>query len=352
MGEFAKKWIAGIVAAVIVVVIVAIAIGRMDKKTTLKSTTSNNAAQKVAPPAAVVPPQTAAVAIPSFASSDAKSAEIRNEVVEPATPRKAAAKFGKPQHIVASRIQPGTQALSVGANNSASSQSAPTRLATQSSGQSQTQVSQAQPPVSPPDVATQPVQQLAQPNAEAQAKVVNLTAGDMKTTAHVDLDGVFINETSLVRENSKIATPPQNGALVTATGNAITLSPNSQFTAQPNSFLLDGGASNVNTATGMAARVKEYTITPVDPQSGTHYEVNWERDGVYVYARKLDVYIDGPCHFRKKLEQGQVARIPDPKRCGVIWFRNWPYAVAFGGAVGTGVGVVYYVTRPMSGSYP
>ena len=362
MGEFAKKWMAGIAAALVVVAIVAIAIGRMDRKTTTTPSTLNNvvAQQKAAPPTAVAPAPAPEVASTQVASSQsvpasaAKTAEIRNEAVPAAsTPQHAAAKLSKPQqHVNLAHPQANAPVASAVANPAPSSQ--PTTPQMQAIVQSQPQVPQSQPPASPPDVAAPPVQQLAQANTTPQTMQINQTNGAMKTTGKVDINGNFTNDTALVYSNDKIVTPGQNGALVTGTGNSITLGASSQFTAQPNSFLLDGGTSNVNTATGMATKVKEYKITPVDPKSGTQYEVNWQSDGVYVYARNLDVYIDGPCDFHKKLEQGKIARIPDPHRCGVIWLndRTWPYAVAFGSAVGAGVVVVYYVTRDMSPSSP
>jgi hypothetical protein len=56
------------------------------------------------------------------------------------------------------------------------------------------------------------------------------STGVMKTTGKVDLNGIFKNETALVYPNNKIVTPGQNGALVTAPGNAIALGANAQFT--------------------------------------------------------------------------------------------------------------------------
>jgi hypothetical protein len=166
----------------------------------------------------------------------------------------------------------------------------------------------------------------------------------MNTTGNVNVNGVFTKVTALLDENYKIDTPGQNGALVTGQGNAIALGANAQFTLQSNAFALDGGASNVNTSTGMATKVKEYTIQPVDPKLQTQFEVNYEDDGVYVYARVKDVDIIGPCDRRWRLEQGKAVKIPDPRRCGgLIWLDHvkvWPYAVAWGSAFGAGVGVI------------
>lgn len=354
MGELAKKWAAGIAAAVVVVAIVAIAIGRMDRKTTSKGTTLSSVGPKTSSPSSVVPPQSAPIAIPPVASAEGKTAEIQNEVVESAATPKSAAKVGKPRHVVSNRSQPGAQASRLGVSSAAPTQSTIAQEASQPVTQSQPPNAQAPMQASPPDVATQPVQLSTQAETEAQTKQIDLTSNAMKTTGKVDLNGNFTNETALVYANDRIVTPGQNGALVTAEGNAIRLGTHSEFTAQPNSFLLNSGASNVNTATGMAAKIKEYTITPVEPKLSTRYEVNWESDGVYVYARTLDVKIDGPCDFHKTLKQGKAIRIPDPRRCGVMWLneRSWPYAVASAGATGGAI-AVYEVTRqPMSGSSP
>jgi hypothetical protein len=351
MGDFAKRWMAAIAVAVALVIIASNAIGRMERKSTPAPGTRNAAVVPKSAPSPKVEPlpaSSSANASAGQSGSAVKSAEIGNEAASTATPQNAAGNVSKPQHMAAGRTQPQTASSSSIASGTA--QLPLTATHSQAVAQTQAQVSPAQPPLSPPDSATPPAQQLTQGIAEPHAMEINQTTGAMKTTGKVDLNGTFRNETALVYLNDKIVTPERNGALVTAEGNSITLGTNAEFTAQPNSFLLDSGASSVNTATGMAAKVKEYTITPVDPKLATHYEVKWERDGVYVYARAGDLEITGPCRQSWRVEQGKAVKIAEPTRCkpGVIWLDDvghWPEIAIAGASVGAGAagaGVVAY----------
>jgi hypothetical protein len=358
MGEFAKKWMAGIAAAGVVVVIAAIAIGRMDRKPTLQSANSNiNAVAKAAPVAATtVQPSAPQVATSPNPSTPEKAGVESAAIAQVAAEKSVAA----PSHVASSRAQPHIAHPTNTSSNGVAQVHSPVaseHAATQPVAQNQVQAAQSQPPLSPPDTATPPAQQLAAPETTAQVMPVNRTGG-MKTTGSVNVNGSFTKSSTLVYADDQIVTPGQNGALVTAPGNAVALGPGAQFTAQPNAFALDSGASNVNTSTGMAAKVKAYTITPVDPKLATHYEVNWESDGVYVYARTGDVDITGPCNRSWRLEEGKAVKIPSPLRCDpLVWLnggRVLPYAVAWGSAAAAGTGVIIYLSRhpSMSGSAP
>jgi hypothetical protein len=342
MGDLVKRWIAGIGAAAAVIVIAVVAIGRMDRKAMPQSAPANavTASKATSPFAPAASNQ--ATAPQATPLSDVKPAKIRNETTGPmSAPQKAVEGIAKNARV--DRSQPVESTSSSGTSAGTQSQATTTQASKQAIAQAQ--AAQTQPPVPPPDTAMPPAQQMAPGNTAPTTMQVNETSGAMKTTGGVNLNGTFTKSTALVYSKDQIVTPAQNGALVTAPGNAIALGTNAQFTAEPNSYLLDSGASNVNTSTGMVTKVKEYAIAPADPKLATHYEVNWEGNSVYVYARTGDVIITGPCRSWK-LEQGKAAKIPNPLRCGaLIWLNDvghWP-AYAFAGATGAGAGVVIYI---------
>jgi hypothetical protein len=198
----------------------------------------------------------------------------------------------------------------------------------------------------PPDTGTPSGQNVG--GAEGSLTTVTQAkepSGLFQTSGNVSINGEFTKDRSLVYAENKVVTPGGNGALLTGNNNVVILSNNSQFTAQPNQFFLDSGRSDVNTSTGLAARVKDYTITPVLPQSETHYDINWADDGVYVYARKGDVDITAPCRSWR-VKEGQGVKIRDPRRCaGIVWLDQapkWP-RYAFGGMAAAGTGVVIWI---------
>jgi hypothetical protein len=379
MGEFVKKWMAGIGAAAVVIIIAAIAIGRMDHKVAVNTVTTNavnpssvgtpQTAQPSAPTTSQAAPAVLPAASAPAANVQAAAPTSTSPTLTPSTSTPApstppqVAQPAKPQHGNGTRTH-STQIKSSPTNNAGvpgSSQAAAGQSTTPTNSPAPVQTAQAQPPpVSPPDIATLPVEQLAGPDTAAQTMQIDLAHG-MRTTGSVNVNGNFTKSSTLVHLDDRIVTPGQNGALVTDTGNVVSLGPDAQFTAQPNGFALDSGASNVNTSTGLSTKIKEYTVKPVDPNLDTHYEVNWESDGVYVYARTHDVEIIGPCDHHWTLEEGKAVRIPDPKRCGgLIWLTNtrtWPYKLVYGAAVGaaTGVGVCLYLqnhSQSMSSSGP
>ena len=228
MGEFVKKWMAGIGAAAVVVIIAAIAIGRMDHKDAAKTATSNpvgtssvvtpQAAQPSAPMASQAAP-----AVPPAASAPAANIQTApaTSTPTPSTPPQVAQAV-QPQHARATHTQssqlklpPTTTAIAPASSQAEAGQStAPT------SSQAQVQTAQAPSPVSPPDTPMPPVQQLAAPDTAAQTMQVDLASG-MRTTGSVSVNGNFTKSSTLVHSADHIVTPGQNGALVTDTGNAV-----------------------------------------------------------------------------------------------------------------------------------
>lgn len=350
MGDSFKKWMAGITAALIVIIIAAIALGRMERNAAsgVSAPTSRMAA-KASPPASVAhPSENPETNSQKVGVANEKSAAMRNEAGASMGAKKAADRSAV--HIRGGQVR----AAPSQAGNQSSAQSS--ALASQTSAQpiaqanlkgapgQQAQV-QPQMPSSAPDTATTQAQATQTVTSVSMSSQENERRGLLKTTGRVNLNGVYTPTSSLVYENDHLGTPGLNGALLTGTGNAIALGYNAQFTAQLNQFLLDAGQSNVNTNTGMSTVVKDYTITPVDPNRETHYEVNWEDDGIYVYARTNDVEIKAPCR-RWRVKEGDAIKISDPRKCGILWLGqqpgHWPYAVV-GGAAAAGTGVLIWL---------
>jgi hypothetical protein len=333
MGDSMKRWMAGLGAAAVVVAIAVIVIGRIERK----------------PAPAISPPQSAATPKPAPAPTHAtasqpiekregglqaeqqgevNTAELRNESAGGETARGVQ----KPPAFQGLRVVRSAAKIFAphqGAPMSTSQPSPQTAQRTQETGPPQ-----AAPP-SPPDVAAAPVQTAPAATATPAAMQVSLPSGLLKTTGSVSLNGVFTTTTSLVYDNCRVATPGQNGALLTGAGNAIALGPNAQLTAKPNEYMLDSGSSRVNTRTGWKAKIKDWTVQPVNPNAATQYEVNWESEGVYVYARVQDVDLISPlCKEKFHLEEGKAVKIPDLHRCAIIWMQNdagWSKYVMAGG---------------------
>ena len=344
MGEFAKKWLAGVGAAAVVTAIAVIAIGKMERKSAPAPSShiaaSKPAAQSPTAPAPVQPQATASAVTPPSEPSKPKI-PAQSEEVNLAASQNAAQKITKP-HVRAASKTGSSAAPKASSQASNAPTSAPANAA------SQPQVAQTNAPAAPPDVAT-PAPQSMQPEAQPATMQVVQPEG-MTITGNVTVGGEFSKISRIVYPNDQVLTPEQNGALATAKGNAIALGANTQFKPDTtNSFQLDSGASNVSTKTGMTAKVKgDWRVEPVHPDASTQYEVNYEGDAVYVYARVNDVdVISDPCHRSIRVEQGKAIRIPNFKGCGVGWLdgsgRTWPYKVAWGSAAAGGTGVIIWL---------
>jgi hypothetical protein len=179
------------------------------------------------------------------------------------------------------------------------------------------------------------------------------TPEGMAITGNVTVAGTFTKLSRIVYPDNQVLTPEQNGALVTARQNAIALGANTQFKPDTmNSFKLDAGASNVSTKTGMKATLKgNWRVEPVHPDVPTQYEINYESDGIYVYARVNDVNVTDPCNRPFRVNEGKAIRIPNFKGCGFDWLdengraavRTWPYKAAWGSAAAGGTGVIIWL---------
>jgi len=355
MGEFAKKWLAGLGAAAVVTVIAVVAIGKMERKST-PAPSAQMAARKPATSLQNTPAQPQAQSPAANPQAGAQMEAIQSAKVNLAAPQNAAEETAPPQTRVARKT--GSSAGPKATSPTGSTPTIPT-----STVPAQPEVAQATPPAAPPDVATPAVQPL---QAEAHPVTIQVAPPEgMAITGNVTVEGTFTKLSTWLRTEQQVLTPGQNGALVTATGNAIALGANTQFKPDTmNSFSLDAGASNVSTKTGMKAKVKgNWRIEPVHPDAPTQYEVNYENDGVYVYARVNDVYvINDPCVRKFRVQEGKAIRIPNFKGCGWDWLdengraavRTWPYKAVLGSAAAGGTGVMIWLAthQDMSPDHP
>lgn len=328
MGEFAKKWIAGIAAAVVIVTVAGIAIGKMEHKPA--PTSANSGVLKT----------TSLSATSSAISARVPVAEPASEATAPKPSAPAEVTAAAQKSTVKTSWRRVTESRTVPPNYPAS----PVENAPGPAQNDAQPVMAQQVPQAPPDVATPPVQPVQQ--AVPATVPVSRTDG-MLTTGNVSVNGAFTKDSSLIYPNDQLTTPGQNGALVTSNGNAIALGSNSQFRAESmNWFQLDAGASNVNTSTGMSARVKDYTIEPV-ANAPTQYEVGWQEGSVFVFARTNDITVKDKCGRSWRLQQGKLVKISSPTRCGaVVWItepRKLPGAVVWGSAAGAGTGVLIWI---------
>ncbi len=182
----------------------------------------------------------------------------------------------------------------------------------------------------------------AEPKSNSASPQSEQAPATLHVTPNVTIDGVATKDSGLVGVNQNVATPAENGAVLSGARNTISIGPNTQLLrTEANVYSLDRGTSQVNTTSGMTARVKAYTIKPADPTTATQYEVTWASNGVYVFARNGAIEITGPCNKPYHLDAGRAVNIPDPTHCGVSpaggpSVKTWPYAVALGGAAAAG----------------
>ncbi len=359
MGESAKKWLAGLGAAAVVMAFAAITISKMEHKNALTPANSKAAIKATQPqqtPAQIQTPPPSAVTAQATQPAELKAAEIQNEKVNSSAGRNAAAKAA---------TTPEKTGIKTGSNSGAKATAEVSKAPETSSSAAAvpTQPSPTSAPVTPPDVAT-PSAQPIQAETKPAAMQVGQREG-MMVTGNVNVDGEFSKISRIVYPNNQVLTPGQNGAVVTAKQSAIALGANTQFKPESmNTFALDAGASNVSTKTGMTVNLKgDWRVKPVHPDAATQYEVNYESDGIYVYARVSDVdVISDPCHRSIRVEEGKAIRIPKFKACGVDWLdesgraggRTWPYKAAWGTAAAGGTGVVIWLAthQDMSPDHP
>ena len=370
MGDSFKKWMAGIIAAVVVILVAMIAIGRIERKSTPAGSSSKSAALSKSTIRHTVNPSSSPDMPSSPRSAPKQEAEVQSEQqagIKSAgmhSPATGAAQRTTPQ--TASPSKPSlfhtSAKTSMAAKQPSPIPSSQAQPPLQAQPLSQTTPQNYPPastvaavPASPHDVAANPAQTTSSASTTPAAMQASQPSGLLKTTGGVNVNGIFTRTTSLVYDNDQVITPGRNGALLTASGIAIALGPNAQLTAEPNEYMLDQGASKVNTSTGWKAKIKDWTVQPVDPRAETRYEVNWESDGVYVYARQNDLELISPCR-RFRLEEGKAVKIPDPRRCGMMWLQNnpnWPkYVMAGAAATGAGVLIYLYTQPKMSGDSP
>ena len=145
-------------------------------------------------------------------------------------------------------------------------------------------------------------------------------------------------------------------------GNSLVFIPKSKFHTMHNAYRLESGGSKVATYSGMTAHLPNcYSVTPVQLDTLTQYEVNWSGNSAYVYARKRDVRInysasgepdrsrDVTDHHPNRdwiVKEGHWARIDDVKLCKPAVFLwpepNLPTALELTGATGFFVSIPFW----------
>jgi hypothetical protein len=169
------------------------------------------------------------------------------------------------------------------------------------------------------------------------------TATGLKAANRIIIDGVTSPSATPIRVDDIVFTEANNSAQVIGKGNTLVFTPNSNFVAQMNAYVLKSGGSKVASYTGMTARVGCFSVFPVDSNLMTLYEVNWSGSSVWVYARSYDVYITRQEHpgdtnvddkHRWLVKGGQTARISDVHLCeplvGIWPVDNLNTAIALG----------------------
>ena len=147
--------------------------------------------------------------------------------------------------------------------------------------------------------------------------------------------------------NQDVLTDTANHLHVISRGNTIIFTPNSNFHTRVNGFDLNDGGTKVASYTGMTAFLPNcFSVSPVDPNLLTLYEVDWlDKSAAVVYARSQNVninyYVEGaprrdePMKAPTKswtVKEGHFARIPDVPACKPILYFGpenvWPVYAA------------------------
>jgi len=135
--------------------------------------------------------------------------------------------------------------------------------------------------------------------------------------------------------NENVLTDTTNHLHVISRGNTLIFTPNTNFHTRINAFDLESGGSKVASYTGMTAYLPHcFSVSPVDPNLLTLYEVDWLQDkAAVVYARSQDVninyYVNGAPRYNEGtkaptkswiVKEGHFARIPDVPLCKPILY--------------------------------
>jgi hypothetical protein len=109
--------------------------------------------------------------------------------------------------------------------------------------------------------------------------------------------GVTVNDkpaaasTALYRDDL-IRTAKQSAARIKASGSTVDISPETIVQFDGEKLVLDHGSVSVNTTVGLRIRVGCLTVTPVNGENWTHYDVSDVDGNVTTAALKSDVYIN------------------------------------------------------------
>ena len=131
---------------------------------------------------------------------------------------------------------------------------------------------------------------------------VSLAAQDAAGAILHSNGGVLLNKnpapaTAALFSDDLIQTPQNQVARIDASGSSADINPQTLVEFEADELVLDHGTLSVNTTRGLRVRVGCLTVTPVNPQDWTHYEVTDVDGKVTVSALKSDVNIDS--HYRE-----------------------------------------------------
>ena len=98
-------------------------------------------------------------------------------------------------------------------------------------------------------------------------------------------------------------------ARLEATGSSTDVHPETMFTFESDELVLEHGILTVNTSRGLKVRAGCVTVTPVNGDAWTHYEVADVDGKVRVSALKNDVYLDsGSGNLKQARQSSQSSR--------------------------------------------
>lgn len=138
-----------------------------------------------------------------------------------------------------------------------------------------------------------------------------------------------------------IETQKNSVARIEASGSTADLNSETMLQFEGNELVLEHGSLSVNTSRAMRVKIGCLTVTPVNPEEWTHYDVV-DLDGkVTVSALKSDVYIEARSKTPKDAKQSAhsdrvIVREGEQKsreeKCGAAYLNN-PSAIAGSGAI-------------------